>query len=314
MTEFLAVAWKAGEVPELLGAAGTLGGGDETALLFLGGDEEARQAAARWGALHRIPGIETRLADTGSVAGALAGAQKALFAPVVLLPSTRRGKETAGRLAQILGAGVLTDVHRMERGEGGAICCHRYALGGAAVSVQRIGTAVQVIALDPGSFEAAPERGPGPVNELSVPLPEGSVVLREARPRVRDTVDIAAADCLVAVGLGLDRKEDLALVERLARAVGGEIACSKPVATDRKWLPEDRIIGLSGKKCRPALAVLLGISGQVQFTVGIRDAKTILSVNTDENAAIMTLSDYVFIADLREILPELAGKMDAGPG
>jgi electron transfer flavoprotein alpha subunit len=314
MSEFLAVAWKAGEVPELLGAAGALGGKDKTDLLFLGEAEEARRTAARWGALHRIPGIETRLADTGSVAGALAEAQKTFSAPVVLFPSTRRGKETAGRLAQILGAGVLTDVHRMERGEEGSIRCHRNALGGAAVSVQRIGTAVQVIALDPGSFEAAPEPGPGPVTDLPVPLPPGRVVLREARPRVRDTVDIAAANCLVAVGLGLDRREDLALVERLARAIGGEIACSKPVATDRKWLPEDRIIGLSGKKCRPALAVLLGISGQVQFTVGIRDAKTVLSVNTDENAAIVPLSDYVFIADLREILPELAGKMGAGPG
>lgn len=313
MTEFLAVAWKAGEVPELLGAAGALGGKGETVLLFLGGAEEARQTAARWGAVHRIPGIETRLADTESVAGSLAEAQRIFSSPVVLLLSTRRGKETAGRLAQILGAGVLTDVHRMERGEEGSIDCHRNTLGGAAVSVQRIGTAVQVIALDPGSFDAAPEPGPGPVNDLSIPLPRGRVVLRETRPRVRDTVDIAAADRLVVVGLGLDRREDLAFVERLARAVCGEIACSKPVATDRKWLREDRIVGLSGKKCRPALAVLLGISGQVQFTVGIRDAKTILSVNTDENAAIVPLSDYVFIADLREILPELAGKMDTGP-
>lgn len=83
------------------------------------------------------------------------------------------------------------------------------------------------------------------------------------------------------------------------------MACSKPVATDKKWLSEERVIGLSGKQCKPDLAILLGISGQVQFTVGIRDAKTIVAVNSDENAVINQMADYVLTADLHEVVPEL---------
>jgi len=63
-------------------------------------------------------------------------------------------------------------------------------------------------------------------------------------------------------------------VERIAGGMKGEIARSKPVVSDKKWLAEDRIIGLSGKICKSELAVLLGVSGQVQFMVGIRDAGT----------------------------------------
>ena len=95
------------------------------------------------------------------------------------------------------------------------------------------------------------------------------------------------------------------MVEELANKLGGQVACSKPVATDKKWLSEERVIGLSGKQCKPDLAILLGISGQVQFTVGIRDAKTIVAVNSDENAVINQMADYVLTADLHEVVPEL---------
>jgi len=78
------------------------------------------------------------------------------------------------------------------------------------------------------------------------------------------------------------------------------------VASDKKWFDEDRIIGLSGKICKPALALVLGVSGQVQFTVGVRDAQLIVSINKDENAFMNKLADYVLIADLHECLPELA--------
>lgn len=84
-----------------------------------------------------------------------------------------------------------------------------------------------------------------------------------------------------------------------------EVACSKPLATDRKWLPEDRIIGLSGKKCKPQLAIILGVSGQVQFTVGIRDAHTIVAINNDENANILQMADYAMIADLTDVIQDL---------
>jgi len=130
------------------------------------------------------------------------------------------------------------------------------------------------------------------------------VKLIETRSKAGEAVDIQAAEVLVVVGQGVE-KDSIAAAEKVAKALGGEIACSKPVATDKKWLPEERIIGLSGKKCKPQLAIILGVSGQVQFTVGIRDAGTIVSVNNDENAYMLQLSDYAMVADAMQVLDEL---------
>jgi len=118
-------------------------------------------------------------------------------------------------------------------------------------------------------------------------------------------VDIQGAEILVCVGKGLARQEDLKMIEELARGLGGLVACTKPLATDLKWLPESRIVGLSGKIGKPRLALCLGISGQVQFSVGIREARTIMAINTDPNAYIFQITDYGLVADLHQAVPQL---------
>jgi len=101
----------------------------------------------------------------------------------------------------------------------------------------------------------------------------------------------------------------LKMIEDLAQTLGGLVACTKPLATDLKWLPESRIVGLSGKIGKPRLALCLGISGQVQFSVGIREAKTIMAINTDPNAYIFQITDYGLIADLHQAVPQLTAAM-----
>jgi electron transfer flavoprotein alpha subunit len=125
-------------------------------------------------------------------------------------------------------------------------------------------------------------------------------------------VDLKAAKLIIAVGQGIKEQSELAEVEKLVAALDGVLACSKPVATDRKWLGEERIIGLSGAICKPELAILFGISGQVQFAVGIRDAKKIIFVNTDENADMARMSDYYYVADAQEAVAELNARLGAG--
>lgn len=251
---------------------------------------------------YKIDNAAINLADTAAVSAALKQAADQLSANIILLSSNRRGKEIAGRLAQALGAGCLTDVNSLQVNNG-KIECSRNALGGATVATQVVEGENQVIAIMPKSFEQASEAS-GSVSDLTVEVKAGVKVI-EVKSKTGDSVDIEAADILVAVGQGLENQSDLGKVEALAKALGGEIACSKPVATDKKWLSEERIIGLSGKKCKPSLAIILGVSGQVQFTVGIRDAKTIVAVNNDENAYMLQMADYVMVADLEDVLPEL---------
>ncbi|HEX3010910.1 MAG TPA: electron transfer flavoprotein subunit alpha/FixB family protein [Syntrophomonadaceae bacterium] len=290
---------------ELLTAAQFLA--QDTALevkaLCLNNDEQAAELASRGAAAFQVKNENISLADTAAVATVLEQAVKKLDASTIILASNRRGKELAGRLAQKLKAGCLTDVNSLAVVDGKIQCC-RNALSGAVIATQQIESDLKVIALAPRSFEIAAAKQGGSNQELAIEAAASPLKLIDRRSKTGDTVDIATADILVIVGQGMEQ-EDLELARRIAETLGGEIACSKPVATDRKWFPEDRIVGLSGKICKPQLAIILGVSGQVQFAVGIRDANIIVAVNNDENANIIQMADYALVADLKEILPEL---------
>ncbi len=277
--------------------------GLDVKVVCINSDEQAAEMVARGAETYFIKEQNLILGDTGAVASALQQAVDKLEASVVLLSSNRRGKELAGRLAQKLGAACLSDVTSLQV-KSGKVQCTRNTLGGATIATQQIETDRQVIALAPRSFEPALPQNGGSLKEMAIEVGSSLIKVLETRSKAGDVVDIEAADILVVVGQGMEQA-DMVLAESIARALGGEIACSKPVATDKKWMPEDRIVGLSGKKCKPQLAIILGVSGQVQFNVGIRDANTIVAINNDENAYILQMADYAMVADLKEILPEL---------
>ena len=292
---------------ELLTAANSLKATAVSACV-INNDEQAQALASAGVQVYSVNNNDLLMADVGAIAGTIKQVADKAGADTVLLASNRRGKELAGRLAQAMNAGCLTDVAALSI-EGDKILCQRNALGGATVATQYIDAGKKVIAIRPRTFEAAAGTGAGSVEEVAVEVKKAGVTVLEFKSRVGDTVDIEAAEVLVAVGQGLNSQDDLPAVEELAKKLGGEVACSKPVATDKKWLSEERIIGLSGKKCKPQLAMLLGISGQVQFTVGIRDAKTIVAVNSDENASINQMADYIITADLHDVVAEMNKKL-----
>lgn len=298
---------KSGLALELLTAARLIAAktGADINALCINNDKQAEELAAAGVITYSIKNNVINLSDTASVAGALQNAAGQLKTSIVLLASDRRGKELAGRLAQKLDAGCLTDVNGCQV-VNDIVQCTRNTLGGATIATQQIESERQVIALSPRSFKAAARQDGGIVKELVIEAEESPIKLISTRNKAGDVVDIEAADILVIVGQGME-KDDIVLAKSIAKTLGGELACSKPVATDKKWLAEDRIVGLSGKKCKPQLAIILGVSGQVQFTVGIRDAHTIIAINNDENAYILQMADYAMVADLKEILPELNG-------
>lgn len=288
---------------ELITAAKEIGAGAVKAVTI--NDNDAAQVLVDAGAeVFNIENDAITIADTAAVASALAQAVEQLRADTVLLSSNRRGKEIAGRLAQIINAGCLTDVAALQV-NGDKIECQRNAFGGATVATQTITEAKKVIAIRPRTFDPAAAGTGGSLNSLQVEAKPSAIKLVEVRSKAGDSVDIEAAEILVVVGQGMESQDDLPLAQELAQKLGGEVACTKPVATDKKWLSEERIIGLSGKKCKPQLALLFGISGQVQFTVGIRDARVIASINTDENASMNQMADYILTADLKEVLAEM---------
>lgn len=295
-------------VRELITAAQTL---EEKVTALVAGDASQAQDLAHTGAEVAFIEQDLPLSDTAAMAEIVAQAAAAVNADIVLLASNRRGKELAGRLAQKIGAGCLTDLCSLELA-GGELKGVRNTLGGATEATQAITSVKKVVTVSPKAYEQAGSTGNGSVSTLSVTMPEKKITLKESRVREKDNIDIEAAGVIVAVGQGLDDKATLDLADEVAKGLGGVLACSKPVATDRKWLSEERVVGLSGKICAPELALVLGISGQVQFTVGIRDAGTIVTVNNDENAPMCKMGDYVLVSDMKEVLVLLKDAIDKG--
>jgi electron transfer flavoprotein alpha subunit len=110
------------------------------------------------------------------------------------------------------------------------------------------------------------------------------------------------------VGRGIKSQEHLPLVEQLAKAMGAEVAASRPIC-DSGWLPMDRQIGSSGQTVAPKLYVALGISGAIQHLVGMKGARTIVAINKDAEAPIFEVADIGIVGDLFEIVPAIIAEL-----
>jgi len=146
---------------------------------------------------------------------------------------------------------------------------------------------------------------------LQLQLPASPVQVLETRPKGGEGVNLEEAELLIGVGRGIAKQEDLALIQELAATLGAEIGCTRSLATDYHWFPESRMIGLSGKRVKPKLYLAIGLSGQIQHTVGISGAKVIAAINSDQEAPIFQISDYSIVGDLYQIVPTLITRLKA---
>lgn len=227
---------------------------------------------------------------------------------VILIGATQRGKEIAARLAVKLDTGVCSSCVAFEVDPAtGQLIMERLLFGGAGVQRVVCDTLPQIATILPRAFDAAtPIEGEanGAIIELGKGVPSAVTVVRRV-PRVREAVDITAARVVVCAGRGIEKQEDLHLARSLAEALGGEVGCSRPIAEELRWLPEDVYLGISGKRIKPDLYIGVGVSGQIQHVAGIRDSKVIVGINRDENAPIFDAADYGIVGDLYEVVPML---------
>jgi len=224
---------------------------------------------------------------------------------IALLPSTRNGREISPRLAIKLKAGYVDSVVGIDKSNSDVLF-KRLSLGGAAVETVRINTPVKVISV---SLQAkAGEAHVEQTNAHCEYVPARAADLRKTVLEEKDRelgAGITGAEKIVAVGRGLKKKEDISFIEELAKTLGAAIGCTRPLAEDFKWCPVDAHIGLSGCTVRPKLYVGIGISGQIQHIVGMRDSEVIVAINNDRTAPIFQYADYGMIGDLYVVVPEI---------
>jgi electron transfer flavoprotein alpha subunit len=229
---------------------------------------------------------------------------------ILLIRSSRLGKEVAGRVAQKLQAGCITDAISVTV-RGSELVADRYALGGNTISSETVKSKKKVISVMPGAFETqqAPVQGKSEVLDIGFPPSRTEVV--ERKNKIGESVNIEVAETLICVGKGLAAEQDLAIVRDLCAALKGELGCTRALSSDYHWVSEDRMVGISGRKCKPKLNISIGISGQIQHTVGILGSKLIIAINKDKEAPIFKIADYGIVGDLYQTVPKLTQKIRA---
>jgi electron transfer flavoprotein alpha subunit len=227
---------------------------------------------------------------------------------VVLVGATRSGLELAARLAERLRTGCCTECSKLDvDAEKKCVVVDRLILGGNITETLIVRSKPQIFTLPKGVFQPL-SKDPGRTGEIVKVQPkigESPVKVLERKPKQFAGVRITEAEAIVSFGRGLKKKEDIPVIEELAKTINGVVGCSRPIAEDLKWLPVDQYVGLSGQKVAPKLYIACGISGQIQHITGIQNARVVVSVNTDSKAPIFEYTDYGIVGDLYKVIPAL---------
>ena len=178
-----------------------------------------------------------------------------------------------------------------------------------------------MIAMDEGplliSFQSAAyssdnaASGSASVRDVNINL-ESSIIKTQSEDPFQEEsggVDLTSAEIIVSVGRGIGKEENVPMAKDLAKAIGGELASSRPVV-DAGWLSSTHQIGSSGQSVSPKMYLALGISGAIQHVVGMKGSKNIVAINKDPEAPIFEIADYGVVGDVLEIVPKLSEALE----
>lgn len=230
---------------------------------------------------------------------------------LTLIGHTAFGVDLAPSLATELNTPLATDCINLDF-EGEKFVVIRQMYGGKVnVKASLRKSKSYIVTVRPAAFEAQ-EAKPANAEIIEIKPPLSEDINRKRfveyiQPQAGE-VDITEAEILVGVGRGIKDAKNMPIVKELANALGGVLACSRPIV-DKGWLPNDRQVGSSGKTVKPKLYIAIGISGAFQHILGMKNSDLIIAINKDPKAPIFRAADYGVVEDLFKIIPLLKTKI-----
>jgi electron transfer flavoprotein alpha subunit len=231
----------------------------------------------------------------------------------VFFAHTYQTRDFVPALAARLGRALITDVTAIKKDGDRVVYVRPVFQGKLTADVAAEGSAPHLVTVQIGAFRAdAVARGAAAAAvRTSNPTIDASAIRQKAEApfkEAKQAVDLSQAERIVAVGRGIKGQEHMKLVEDLAKALGAELAASRPIC-DSGWLPMDRQIGSSGQTVAPKLYLALGISGAIQHLVGMKGSRVIVAVNKDPEAPIFEIADFGIAGDLFEVVPAMIAEL-----
>ncbi|MGH7880546.1 MAG: electron transfer flavoprotein subunit alpha/FixB family protein [Candidatus Binataceae bacterium] len=248
------------------------------------------------------PRLAHHLADAATQA--LAALVKSSGAETVLATATAMGKDLLPRLAARLNAPMASEIIAIN--DDGTLVRPMYA-GNVLATVELEGQ-VRVVSVRGTAFDAAAASGSAaPIEKIKAELDAASLKMEfvSFNEIKSDRPQLTEAKIIVSGGRGLKSGENFKTVlEPLVDELGAAMGASR-AAVDAGFVPNDLQVGQTGKVVAPELYVAVGISGAIQHLAGMKDSKTIVAINKDEEAPIFSVADFGLVADLFKAVPEM---------
>ncbi|WP_340316641.1 electron transfer flavoprotein subunit alpha/FixB family protein [Rhizorhabdus argentea] len=223
-----------------------------------------------------------------------------------LAPATANGKNIAPRVAALLDVMQISEILSVESDDSFT----RPTYAGNAIATVQSSDAKKVITVRGTAFEKAErEGGSGTVEAVSGGSDAGLSSFLGAEISKSERPELTSAKIIVSGGRALQNSENFhSVIEPLADKLGAAVGASR-AAVDAGYVPNDYQVGQTGKIVAPEVYIAVGISGAIQHLAGMKDSKTIIAINKDEDAPIFQVADFGLVADLFKAVPELTGKL-----
>ncbi|KAJ9453562.1 putative electron transfer flavoprotein subunit alpha [Diplonema papillatum] len=223
----------------------------------------------------------------------------------VLAPSSAYGKSVLPRIGATLDSQPLTDISAVH----GEDTFTRAMYAGNVITKVKMSDAVKLLSVRSASFDkAAATGGSASIEAAGAAEETGLSEFVKKETSQSDKPDLQSAERVVSGGRGMKDPSNWHMVEELADKLGAAVGATRAVV-DAEWVASDLQVGQTGKIVAPNLYIACGISGAIQHVTGMKDSKTIVAINTDEDAPIMSLCDYGLVADALKAVPEMTGKL-----